>query len=113
MHTFWVIVTTQPGASFFWHFGRGLGGAIILDGTGGTTIIGLCLLEREMEQELEELEQEELESDEELSDEWEEEEHQSLTESATDSSFVTGTTLLLSTPSTLSPAFAADSGPHS
>jgi hypothetical protein len=95
MHTFWVIVTTQPGASFFWHFWDGLvlggGGAIHLDGGGGTTIIGQCLLEGHCP-ELEELEQEELESDEQLSEEWEEEEHQSLTESATDSSFVTGTT---------------------
>ena len=80
---------------------------MIRDGAGGTTIIGLCLLEREME-ELEELEQDELESDEEQSDEWEEEEHQSLTESATDSSFVTGTTGLAGIPSTLS-----SPGPHS
>jgi hypothetical protein len=42
---------------------------------------------------LEEHDDEELESEEEQLDEWEEEEHQSLTESATDSSFVTGTML--------------------
>lgn len=110
MHTFWVIVTTQPGASFFWRFGDGLGfgGTISRDGVGGTTSMGQCL---SYEEELEELEHEELESDEEQSDEWEEEEHQSLTESATDSSFIIGTTypvpprMLLLSPGTIS-------GPH-
>ena len=47
---------------------------------------------------LEEHDDEELESEEEQLDEWEEEEHQSLTESATDSSFVTGTMLSAAAP---------------